>query len=91
MEAFALEVLDDAKSWNWRSLRRLQQSGNQTGKFEAVSADFLYWLIKESQSLRGTVLCQFWETVGNCDNRLKDNRASHSFTSERQGLIPMYS
>jgi hypothetical protein len=39
--------------------------------------------IKEFQVLGGTVLDQFWETVGKCDDKLKDNSVSNSSASER--------
>ncbi|EDR03339.1 uncharacterized protein LACBIDRAFT_295301 [Laccaria bicolor S238N-H82] len=70
MDAFALEVLEDAKSWNWPIVKRIEQSGNQ-GK--PLLPNLLSCLIKESQALGGTVLEQFWETIGKCDNKLKDN------------------
>jgi len=91
MEAFALEVLDEAKSWNWRTVPRLQKSGKESSNFKALAPEFISWLIRESVKLGGTVLDQFWETVGKCDNRLKDNSASHFSTSERQGPILLYS
>jgi len=77
MDAFALEVLEDAKSWNWPVVKRIQQ-GNQ-GK--ALVPSLLSCLIKESQVLGGTVLDQFWEAIGKCDKKLKDNSASHFSTS----------
>jgi hypothetical protein len=43
MDAFALEVLEDAKSWNWPIVKRTQQSGNQ-GK--ALVPNLLSCLIK---------------------------------------------
>lgn len=70
MDAFALEVLEDAKSWNWPIVKRIEQSGNQ-GK--TLVLNLLSCLIKESQAVGGTVLEQFWETIGKCDNKLKDN------------------
>ena len=83
MDLLALEVLEDAKSWNWPIVKRIQQSGNE-GK--ALVPNLLSCLIKESQALGGTVLEQFWETVGKCDNKLKENSTSNSSASERQGL-----
>jgi hypothetical protein len=93
MDAFALEVLEDAKSWNWPMVQRLQRSSNEGGKFNTLAPDFLYWLIRESQAetLGGTLLDQFWGTVGKCHNKLNDNSASHSSILECQGPIPIYS
>jgi hypothetical protein len=82
MDAFALKVLEDAKSWNWPIVKHIQQSGNQ-GK--ALVPSLLSCLIKESQALGGTVLDQFWEAVGKCDDKLKDNSGSNSSASECQG------
>lgn len=70
MDAFAFEVLEDAKSWNWPIVKRIEQSGNQ-GK--AIVPNLLSCLIKESQALGGTVLEEFWETVGKCNDKLQDN------------------
>jgi len=39
-------------------------------------------IIKESQALGG-ILDQFWETVGKCNDKLKDNSASNFSASER--------
>ena len=80
MDLLALEVLEDAKSWNWPIVKRIQQSGN---KDKALVPNLLSCLIKESQALGGTVLEQFWETVGKCDNKLKENSMSNSSASER--------
>ena len=82
MDAFALEILEDAKSWSWPIVKRIQQS---------LLPNLLSCLIKESQALGGTVLDQFWETVGKCDDKLKDNSASHGSASERQDLTSVYS
>ena len=86
MDEFALEVLEDAKSWNWPIVKRIQQSGN---KGKALVPNLLSCLIKESQALGGTVLEQFWEAVGKCDNKLKENSMSNSSASER--LTSIYS
>jgi len=88
MDAFALEVLEDAKSWNWPIVKCIQQSGKQ-GK--ALVPNLLSCLIKESQALGGTILDQFWETVGKCNDKLKDNSASNFSASERQVLTSIYS
>jgi hypothetical protein len=73
---------------NWPIVKRIQQSGNQ-GK--ALVPSLLSCLIKESQALGGTVLDQFWEAVGKCDDKLKDNSGSNSSASECQGLTSIYS
>ena len=67
MDAFTLKVLEDVKSWHWPILKCIQQGGNQ-GK--ALVPSLLSCLIKESQVLSGTVLDQFWEAVGKCNNKL---------------------
>src|ERR1700722_6780721 len=84
MDTAALEVLEDAKSWDW-------PVGNQGGKFNALIPQLLSCLIKESQGFHGTVLNQFWESVGKCHDKLKDNGPSHPSASELQGLTSTYS
>jgi len=91
MDTVALEVLEDAESWDWPVVGRIQKKGAQGGKFQALVPQFLSCLIKESQAFHGTVLDQFWETVGKCHDTLKDNGASHSSASELQGLTSTYS
>ena len=87
----ALEVLEDAKSWDWPVVRCIQKEGNQGGKFKALIPQLLSCLIKESQGFHGTVLNQFWETVGKCHDTLKENGASNSSSFEPQGLTSTYS
>ena len=86
----ALEVLEDAKSWDWPVVKCIQKDGNQGGKFTALIPQLLSCLIKESQGFHGMVLNQFWETVGKCHDTLKDNGASHSSTFELQGLTYLF-
>lgn len=75
MDTFALEVLEDAKSWNWPVVKRIQKTGEQGGQYKALSPALLFHLIKESHALGGTVLDQFLGKVGECHPRLKENSA----------------
>ena len=73
MDQHALAVLKDAESWKWSQAKCIPESGDQSTKFKAITAQLLYWLIVESQELGGTVLDQFWLQLGECHLTLKEN------------------
>jgi hypothetical protein len=73
MERHALAVLEQSDLWNWPITRRLQESGEQGGKFMTVTPKLLYILIIESQRFGGRVLDQFWKQLGACDEKLRNN------------------
>ena len=58
-------------------MKRIQESGKQSGKFEAVTSKLLYYLILESQKFSGEVLKQFWNQLRECDGNLKENSESN--------------
>ncbi|KAF8133266.1 hypothetical protein EV363DRAFT_1397502 [Boletus edulis] len=67
MEQHALGILqnEDLLGWN--------ETGKQGGTFRAITPKLLYYLIEESQKFGGDVLDQFWEQLGACDDKLKEN------------------
>jgi hypothetical protein len=72
MDNHALSVLADAESWEWPVpvTGRILKTERQDGRYKAK---LLSWLIKESQRLGGTILDQFWEQIGECHFKLKEN------------------
>jgi hypothetical protein len=82
MEVHALSVLAHAESLDWPPTRRIMESGTQGGHYKAITPKLLSWLIKESQSLGGTILDQFWEQVKECHPKLKENGVSRLFWSD---------
>jgi len=77
MEKHAVAILQQAESWKWPSVKRIQLSGAQGGKLETIAPKFLRFLITESQRLGGTVLAQFWIEMGTCHPQLKENSKSN--------------
>ena len=57
-------------------MKQIQESGRQSGKFEAGTSKLLCFLILESQKFGGEVLSQFWKQLGECDEKLKENSES---------------
>ena len=76
MDKHALAFLEEAKSWEWPIAIRIQQSGEQGGKYKAITTRLLRCLIMESQTLGGTVLAQFWDQLGNCHPKVSENSQS---------------
>jgi hypothetical protein len=81
-EQVALAILTEAESWEWPITQCIQQSGNQGGKYNAITPRLLSALIIESQRLGGTVLDQFWYQLGNCHPDLKKNGEFQSLSSD---------
>jgi hypothetical protein len=81
MDNHALSVLADAETLEWPVTRRIMKTEKQDGRYEAITAKLLYWLIKESQSFGGTILDEFWKQVKGCHPMLKDNGVSRLFWS----------
>ena len=78
MKQHALAILSQS-NLNWPITKRMQESGQQgRSKYSVPTAKFLYHLIEESQKFSGgtRVLDQFWEQLGACDVRLKENSQS---------------
>jgi hypothetical protein len=74
MDKHALAVLAEAQSWDWPSTRRIQQSGEQGGKYNVVTAKLLSCCIEESMAFpESTLLTQFWLEVGKCEKKLQRN------------------
>ncbi|KAF8133264.1 hypothetical protein EV363DRAFT_50264 [Boletus edulis] len=73
MEKHALGILENEDLLDWDETRRIQESGKQSGTFRAITPKLLYYLIEESQKFGGDVLDQFWEQLGACDDKLKEN------------------
>jgi len=90
MYQHALAILEVAESWEWPIVQRIQQSGEQGGKYKAITTRLLYHLIIQSQALGGTVLGKFWTELGECHPKLKENidklRLGPQFTSSEQTL-----
>jgi hypothetical protein len=76
MDQHALAILSIEEIWNWPNTKRIQGSGSQGGKFERITSKFLYYLILESQTFGGGVLNQFWNQLGACHEKLKENSES---------------
>jgi len=76
MDKHALSLLARPEVWKFPNVKRTQESGKQSGKFEAVTSKLLYYLISESQKFGGEVLTEFWNQLGECDGNLKENSAS---------------
>ena len=76
MDQHALSLLACPEVWEFPNAKRIQESGKQGGKFEAVASRLLYYLILESQKFGGEVLTQFWNQLGECEGNLKENSAS---------------
>ncbi|KAF8432753.1 hypothetical protein L210DRAFT_2767593 [Boletus edulis BED1] len=98
MERHALAILEQNDLCNWRDTKQIQASGKQGGTFRAITPKLLYYLIEESQKFGGDVLDQFWEQLGACDDKLKENieglkqenfvSAQKSFEALFRGLDP---
>ncbi|KAG6379309.1 hypothetical protein JVT61DRAFT_11764 [Boletus reticuloceps] len=98
MEQHALGILRNEDLLDWDDTRRIQASGKQSGTFRAITPKLLYYLIEESQKFGGDVLDQFWEQLGACDDKLKENieslnqedfvSAQTSFDALFRGLDP---
>jgi len=75
MDQHALSLLARPEVWKFPNVKRIQESGKQSGKFEAVTSKLLYYLISESESQKfgGEVLTEFWNQLGECDGNLKEN------------------
>jgi hypothetical protein len=73
MDQHALALLAWGQLWRFPNVKWIQESGKQSGKFEAVTSKLLYYLILESQKFGGEVLKQFWNQLGECDGNLKEN------------------
>ena len=76
MDQHALSLLESPELWDFPNVKRIQESGKQSGKFKAVTSKLLYYLISESEKFGGEVLTQFWNQLGECDGNLKENSAS---------------
>ncbi|KAH9970929.1 hypothetical protein BJV74DRAFT_783921 [Russula compacta] len=64
MDRHASAILEAAESWDWPPTYPTQASGEQGGKFRAITPKLLSGFIAESQALGGTLLDQFWVVVG---------------------------
>ncbi|KAH9979819.1 hypothetical protein BJV74DRAFT_887892 [Russula compacta] len=80
MDQHALAVLeqegqqeDQEKLLNWSTTRRIPESGKQGGILASITPKLLYYLILESQKFGGGVLDQFWDQLGSCNSKLKEN------------------
>jgi hypothetical protein len=82
MDQHALAILAIADSWNLPNTKRIQGPGSQGGKFERITSKFLYYLILESQRFGGGVLNQFWNQLGACHEKLKENSESKFIHSD---------
>jgi hypothetical protein len=68
----ALAVLEAPELWRWAETHRIQAFGRED-KFKAITPKLLSGFIAESQKLGGTLLEKFWDNLGNCHPKLKDN------------------
>ncbi|KAH9977546.1 hypothetical protein BJV74DRAFT_860371 [Russula compacta] len=73
MDRHASAILEVAESWDWPPTYCTQTSGEQGGRFRAITPKLLSGFIAESQALGGTLLDQFWVVVGQCHLRLEEN------------------
>ncbi|KAH7885711.1 hypothetical protein F5I97DRAFT_1808679 [Phlebopus sp. FC_14] len=73
MDVHAQAILEVAESWEWPVVARLQATGEQAGKFKAVTSKLLSGFIKESHGLGGSLLDHFWDVVGGCHPQLAEN------------------
>ncbi|KAH9979799.1 hypothetical protein BJV74DRAFT_887877 [Russula compacta] len=73
MDQHALAVLEQENLLNWPTTRRIPESGKQGGILASITPKLLYYLILESQRLGGGVLDQFWNQLGSCNPKLKEN------------------
>jgi hypothetical protein len=74
MEQHALAILGQQDWWDWPSTKRTIETGKSN--WEIDTTKLLYHLIVESQKFGGKILNLFWEQLGNCDERLKENSQS---------------
>ena len=86
MEQHALAILEQNDLWNWRDTKQIQASGKLGDKFQATTPKFLYFLIVESQRFGGEVLNHFWEQLGTCDEKLKENSRSKTLIAQSYTL-----
>lgn len=73
MEQHALGILD---LWV-PPTKRIKDSTTQDGEFLAIVPKFLFYLIKESRKLGGSVLDHFWHQLAACNEKLKENSRSN--------------
>ena len=90
MDQHALAVLEQSDLWDWPITKRIKESGEQGGKFRAITPRLLYLLIIESQKFSGgKMLDQFWNQLGACDEQLRVNSQSKTIITQsyRQTFI----
>ena len=82
MDQHALAILEQNDLWSWRDTKRIQALGKQGAKFQVATPKLLHFLIVESQRFGGGVLDHFWEQLGTCDEKLRENSQSKSLTTQ---------
>lgn len=74
MDIHALTVLAAAETWNWPILQHTQQSGEQGGKFKAMTPKLLSGFLRESQVYPDSeLLDRFWTNVGKDHKNFRTN------------------
>jgi hypothetical protein len=74
MDHHALAVLAEAESWDWPHLYRKQESGEQGGKYRALTTKLLACCIRESRAFPNSMFVErFWYNVGRCDHGFRTN------------------
>jgi len=76
MDHHALAVLAEAELWDWPLLYRIQGSGEQGGKYKALTAKLLACCIRESRAFPDSILVErFWHNIINCHSGFRTNIA----------------